>query len=731
METCQNLENVQKTNLKNFHTQFDHLSVVPEENSAESSEKNSNRASLPNDTWTCGAECDVIKPDQSYPEYENKPNVEHLPTNFFAPIADGCEDYSQIGYLPEAFPTFPNYQQTAQHFRRNNETSELQDEKNFYPNMVLVPKDAPRAPRSIEPIDKSATDLIVKTDNQHFLSTPSRSTFSNGGNLEELLNDIEAISQDILKISSSQNALHALNYPQDNIEPYNQPVPGANSFHPDGNDIVTKIQNSDATYLQNSKVDNLEFPDADGNDQKPYKSEISLVLMPTPMPLIGFDKYRNIQRSGESIASRSLENMSASNQSLRIMPEVEKNVVITSGTSTFFPGNIPLSLAQQQHCDGKTPVLRITPSNSATAIGEKRIALNNLPMEAGIEQTNPFFFGNLQDSYSNSSYFTRYNPDNVCANSNNSDDSKTPKPQKTESEMCNSKSNLLEIGACSDQLSSENEENLKLKAPRAVEKEPAIETPEPAKIDNAKSPKLSIRRKVSIHFKGKKDKTPKTKTLDAIEVAKPKPAEKKHSIFDLKFDRKQPPKAPSVESKKSEPPLEPKTPTSSDSKASKTSEQKSSSSETKSPEIKHDRTMSLPNCNAKPDARALEKKTRKSISVSPDRRHVHMKEEGGKKCHKKHKKGERSRTRRSSVSTDRILRERSFSVCTDRSNILDHRLGLGFGSSYLYDDYNSDRERTNSLSSCDTVKTRKMSNISNLPLNGKIPWCACWGNGCL
>lgn len=254
METSQNLENVQKTNLKNFHTQFDHLSVVPEENSTENSEKNSNRASLPNDTWTCGAECDVIKPDQSYPEYDTKPNVENMPPNFFATIPDGCEDYSQIGYLPEAFPTFPNYQQTAQHFKNSrpndNYTSEktvTTDAKNFYQDMVLVPEDTARAPKGINAMDKATSDLIVKMDNRNFYNTPSRSTFSNGGNLEELLNDIEAISQDILKISNSQNALHALGHPQDNA------FVGPN----DGNDIVAKIQNSDATYLQNSKVDNL------------------------------------------------------------------------------------------------------------------------------------------------------------------------------------------------------------------------------------------------------------------------------------------------------------------------------------------------------------------------------------------------------------------------------------------------------------------------------------------
>lgn len=51
------------------------------------------------------------------------------------------------------------------------------------------------------PMSKSSTDLIVKMDNRNF-STLTSSSFSNGGNLEQLLNDIESISQDILKLSN-------------------------------------------------------------------------------------------------------------------------------------------------------------------------------------------------------------------------------------------------------------------------------------------------------------------------------------------------------------------------------------------------------------------------------------------------------------------------------------------------------------------------------------------------
>lgn len=74
------------------------------------------------------------------------------------------------------------------------------DATNFYQNVVLVPPN-PNQPLEVPSMEKKATDLIVKIDNQNFTknltysnTTPS-TTFSNGGNLEELLQDIESISQ--------------------------------------------------------------------------------------------------------------------------------------------------------------------------------------------------------------------------------------------------------------------------------------------------------------------------------------------------------------------------------------------------------------------------------------------------------------------------------------------------------------------------------------------------------
>lgn len=103
----------------------------------------------------------------------------------------------------------------------------------------------------------------------------------------------------------------------------------------------------------------------------------------------------------------------------------------------------------------------------------------------------------------------------------------------------------------------------------------------------------------------------------------------------------------------------------------------------------------------------------------------------GMKKHKKHsRRSGGSRVHRGSADP-RVVRERSYSICTDRS-MMGPGLGLGLGyGSFMYDDY-SDRERTNSGSSCDSQDNhRKMSAISNVVVTGKVPWCGCWGNGCL
>lgn len=243
-----------------------------------------------------------------------------------------------------------------------------------------------------------------------------------------------------------------------------------------------------------------------------------------------------------------------------------------------------------------------------------------------IVDTNPFLFSNLKENYVNADYFNvRYNPDNFAT------------IQEEEKELSNlgkkrirrpgsivihfnvtdasatvtksaSRSNLLET-----QTASENEENLKFKTTKIDEK-----SVEDAKVDSAKPPsKLSIRRKVSIHFKGKKDKNKKLSLDSSAEMFKPKVVnDKKHSLFDIKFNENTKQKTvshqktPSAESKKSTTEtsnLDGKTGSSSDSKTS--------------------------NCDKKNsivvERKDGEKKARKSVSVSPDRiKHVSVKEDG-------------------------------------------------------------------------------------------------------
>ncbi|KAF5272054.1 hypothetical protein FQR65_LT05036 [Abscondita terminalis] len=564
VETCQNIENVNKTtHLKKLNDDFDHLSVVQEENSGENSEKNSNR-----DSWIANIENDVIKADQSYPSYESKTSPKH----FFSPIKVGGkpnDDYVNNQFLGPDLP-----------YADGTYTPEIYYEKGFAPYCADV---------TVPGLEKTTTDVIVKTDNQNFNTINSHSTFSNGGNLEELLNDIETISHDILTISNSQSQM----YP-----------------HP-----------KELGYLPAPRVDNYEFVSENGT-LKPYKSELNVVLMPAPMKLIEIEKYKNIQKSCESINNRSAENLTSSVDNLKLITDIPT------------PG---LIIPPDQFC--ATPFVPVPPNCPEPTTRRDR--------------SNPFFFGNLPN-------VNEFSDDVVWM----------PGSKKSkEAEIYSSKANLLDTAVSSDHVSSENEENLKFKA---------VAEPEPAKVPEPETKKTSLRRRVSIHFKGKKDKSKKDSSLN---LKIPTDGKEKRALH----------KTPSVESKISTTPNEPKTPTSGESKTS--------NSETK-------------NCES-----------RKSSSASPERKHG-MKET--KKIHKRHKKPDRSKAHRGSIGTERFHRERSYSVCTDRSNILDHR--LGFCS--VYDDFTtSDRERTNSLSSCDTLKGRKLS-VSHFP-TGKIPWCGCWGNGCL
>lgn len=207
-----------------------------------------------------------------------------------------------------------------------------------------------------------------------------------------------------------------------------------------------------------------------------------------------------------------------------------------------------------------------------------------------------------------------------------------------------------------------------------------------------KSPKMRKTRKVSIYFKGKKDKLARSLSLDTkLPLKKTDDSPKATPTAEKKFDET---KIPKTESKTSI--FEPQT-------------------------SKEDKIINSDAGKTSSDSKnSYDRKHRKSSSTSPERKH-HKHDE--KKNHKrKHKKNERRMTiRRNSTSADR-QRERSFSVCTDRSHILDRR--------YHFDDFtNSERERTNSLSSCDSGRSGKA--IPTFAVSGKIPWFGCWGNGCI
>ncbi|CAG9772726.1 unnamed protein product [Ceutorhynchus assimilis] len=706
VETSQNLKNVQRTNMKNIRDQFDHLSIVTEETSCcENSDKNSTRHSFPNDQndnlmWTYDNN-DVIKPDQSYPIYgtvvqQNKsqtlPNQNMPDMNYFTPIqhSKSCDDnhFNQvhqgplypgdfytpplscqngimdsqtppIAISPSLTPLYENNQQVVFPEHNNCEAENFLSKKivhtnanNFYQNMVLVPKNLDPQPEATT-MEKKATDLIVKIDNQNFNknltysnTTPS-TTFSNGGNLEELLHDIESISQRGLP------------------NPHQQPSGMVNPdfFNPE-------LQGRDLTYSQNPVMDHL-MEGLSGSQERLHKSELNVVLMPKAMPLIGFDKYKNMQRSFEH-----LESMSASQQNLCLIP----------------PNTGETELSR----DSSRQNLNVTMENDPANFTGKS--------DSASKESNPFFFGNLNDNYVNSDYFSRrYNPDNFI--------------QKEEQE--GDKRDIAGTQEIDTSKPMENNENIKLKTSKSDSK---AEPP-------PKSPKMSITRKVSIHFKGKKEKEKLKKLATGGGSSESKSTSsksaqegRKSSVFDFKIKDKpeSPPKSkdkndkvahhqktPSIESKKSTTEtsnFDPKTPNSSESDRKTVMDKKESKKE--------------------------ERKSRKSQSVSPDRvKHVHLLTDS----QKKHKKQRRERSGGSRIlrrgsTMDHRTRERSYSICTDRSAM--NGAGLGYGT-FIYEDY-SDRERSNSGSSCDSHENpRKMSTISNVPLNGKVPWCGCWGNGCL
>ncbi|XP_076256716.1 uncharacterized protein LOC143194050 isoform X3 [Rhynchophorus ferrugineus] len=747
VETSQNIQNVQKTNLKNIRNQFDHLSIVTEETSCENSDKNSvnTRQSVNNDqtdSMMWNYDKDAIKPDQSYPAYEAimQNRSQTLPSqanmNYFSPIQHSKSfdenQFNQVHHqqtiYPEEYynqsmtcqnnmqlqsqtppiaisPSPPHYENQQVVFANTNAENEHFYSKkivhtnatNFYQNIVLGPKN-PNSPVEVKSMEKKATDLIVKIDNQNFNknltysnTTPS-TTFSNGGNLEELLHDIESISQ-------------RGHHPSTNHPGNISPIHGTSTeTHGQFYGVAISAQGQEMPYQQNPVLDRVvvesgESRQLTASQERLHRSELSVVLMPKAMPLIGFEKYKNIQRSFESLNSKHFDSPSASQQNL--------NATQPDAVEADVPANLHVNI----------PVSQATfPTENSP----------NYTAKTENQEHNPFFFGNLNDNYVNSDYFNRrYNPDTFIQDTPDAAVPPTPSIDGIKTDK----------SPHPDEPVTENEEDIKLKTSKPDGKDKEKKSDNDKKKDNqTKSPKLSITRKVSIHFKGKKEKeklkklaqengTPEVKSNGSKTVQEGR----KPSLFDFrsnndsnkekadvstpKMKHKQFQKTPSIESRKSTTETliaEAKTPTSLDGDK-KTAERREK------------------------DSKRDDRKGRKSLSISPDRaKHVHMlPEAAGLKKHKKHRRERSGATRVHRASIDPRLRERSYSICTDRSmGGPSLALGAGYGS-FLYDDY-SDRERTNSGSSCESHDNqRKMSSISNVPLNGKVPWCGCWGNGCL
>ncbi|KAK9880673.1 hypothetical protein WA026_011909 [Henosepilachna vigintioctopunctata] len=660
VENSQNLENVHKSNVNCLNRAFETLSVVPEE-STENSENTSNRTSLVNEQLP--HDNDVIQADQSYPSYDQAPTLRltdaqsNSPKQFFS--LDRLVPNTTVAYHEGSI--YPN-ELYGDNAIGNKSTCESQETtiqctskklvhteaNSIYQNIVLVPK---KAYLESETMEKSGTDIIVKTDNRNFhqddkpngdgyiahfsddfprywanFGTNSRSTFSNGGNLEELLNDIETISQDILAISNSN-------------------------------------QNDYFNSNRRCKSD-INPTDNQGNSgkDKPFKSELNVTLMPQPMTLIGLEKYRDIQRSMNSTPSKSLENLTA--QGMHVVHSQDDQFVDKREFHHFqqspneVPDFIPIS---------PNPISNFTTDTPSTKI------------------INPDFtdyFSNVKDNYVNGDYFARYNPDSFQIGEKLPNNVKNS-PKAKDHDVRHEKVRNLVKQVSIDMPSSENDEKAKTK----TESESlCITSAQKVEKDEKPKEKLGLRKKVSIHFRGKKEKQKKAAELPSTSIKKQSP------VRDKKIQE--------VETEESK---NDKLKISLQKTCSKDSNKTTSESDTKNngENRKHN------------DSSDNDKKMRKSQSVSPDRR----KFKDDKKC-KKHKR-DRLRVRRTTVTSldSRDQRGRSHSVNTDRSN------------QFFYDEYMLNSER-DSMSSCETLKTRQM-NFTNISIAGKVPWCGCWGNGCI
>lgn len=161
---------------------------------------------------------------------------------------------------------------------------------------------------------------------------------------------------------------------------------------------------------------------------------------------------------------------------------------------------------------------------------------SSLPTGKDHQDQNPFFFGHLTDNYVNSDYFSRrYNPENF----KKEDNSPAKVQQDDPGKICFIFATLSKVfflaGSKQEEVHKhhhtpvENEENIKLKTSN-----PSPDGKETKQDKKPKSPKMSITKKVSIHFKGKKEKERLKKlVLDGNPDIRLR--ERKSSIFEWKL----------------------------------------------------------------------------------------------------------------------------------------------------------------------------------------------------
>lgn len=608
------------------------MSVVTEETSAENSDKNSLHSPLsPNkeviNQW------ESLPPDVSYPSppvgingrlLNDESNVVQQPKGILTknsfPVTPPKHFFSPLK-PNHNFDTVPNRVTSFSTPERSTNLQNLNIIPEKYPQSEIVPitpfgTPKPRPKLNLEPYIETSPDIVIQS-NQEYLP---RDSFINGGNLDELLQDIETISNDILNIS-------------------NQNVSG-------GNQEITQ-----ASILE------LDQEDDDTDGVKPFKTELNVVLLPKPMPLIGFDKYQNIKSSMDS-----LDTFKKSTETLHF-------------------------------CDNTTLPM---PDSMNTA------TVSNLTRQ----NSNPFFdnFDPNQDyNYFSDRYNLGFKKDlynyNSCHNSSTSLLGHNNKPTK-----------LLEKNEMEEKQQCSNENNDK--------EEKKVEESTTGKDDkNVINSKSKRTRKVSIYFKGKKDKIARTFSLDPSKLL----SSSKHHNNQGETSKLESFEKAHHSNKQSES-NDPTTITPSNTNHINTSTNPT----------EHDTKKDSDNKNSSDSKASNYSKHRKSSSTSPERKHLHVKLEedaNKKKGHKKrHKKSERRLpNRKNSLGAEKFREQRSLSICTDKSNILDHKFGNNYDDFYT----TSERDRSHSLSSCETINSRKMSHVPTLAVVGKIPWFGCWGNGCL